>query len=91
MADLSHVERGTNARSAYGKRKSSDADAKTIADVLKNMDGRKEMDVCLAIGAACPYAKEQKREREAWVAEANRQIEAKKVSIETPEVAHGES
>ena len=70
--DLSHEERTQNARAAYQQTEARESDKARIARILADypVDG---VDQWLNLGGACPYWPNQRREREAWCAEINRQ------------------
>ena len=70
--DLSHEERTLNARAAYQPPVARESDRDRIARILAAFPVD-NVDQWLALSGACPYWPNQRRERDAWVAEINRQ------------------
>ena len=74
--DLSHEERTLNARAAYQQTEArvrrACTDKASIARILAAFPVD-SVDQWLHLGGACPYWPTQRREREAWCAEINRQ------------------
>ena len=70
--DLSHEERTLNARAAYQQTEARETDKARIARILAAFPDD-NVEQWLALGGACPYWPNQRREREAWCEEINRQ------------------